>query len=198
MLGRLLYALISPDLLSAQKWCCQKEITGEFSGAKAGRKCSDETLESSIIIFQTGFHFVPLQPVTHHGPTQNLKQGHSKPLFQWEDGKYNGGKEILLQASLAGKGERAGQGKGEGGEKGKERNQWLLTLPTKALCDGHICCWNAVVSDSLHQSWLFTWIMIFVTWGPPLTFVMGKHSSNDVAMGAERWVHQCEFKLLCL
>lgn len=82
MLGRLLYALISPDLLSAQKWCCQKEITGEFSGAKAGRKCSDEKLESSIIIFQTGFHFVPLQPVTHHGPTQNLKQDLSKPLFQ--------------------------------------------------------------------------------------------------------------------
>lgn len=62
MLGRLLYALISPDLLSALKWCCQKEITGEFSGAKAGRICSDEKLESSIIIFQTGFHFVPLQP----------------------------------------------------------------------------------------------------------------------------------------
>lgn len=59
-LGRLLYALISPDLLSALTWCCQKEITGEFSGAKAGRKCSDEKLESSIIIFQTGFHFVPL------------------------------------------------------------------------------------------------------------------------------------------
>ena len=56
-------------------WGAQKEITGEFSGAKAGRKCSDEKLESSIIIFQTGFHFVPLQPVTHHGPTQNLKHG---------------------------------------------------------------------------------------------------------------------------
>ena len=64
MLGRLLYVLISPDLLSAQKWCCQKEITGEFSGAKTGRIRSDEKLESNIIIFQTGFHFVPLQPVT--------------------------------------------------------------------------------------------------------------------------------------
>lgn len=30
MLGRLLYALISPDLLSALKWCCQKEITSIF------------------------------------------------------------------------------------------------------------------------------------------------------------------------
>lgn len=57
-----------------------------------------------------------------------------------ENNKYNGGKEILLQASLAGKGERAGQGKGEGGEKGKERNQWLLIFHTKALGDGHICC----------------------------------------------------------
>lgn len=63
MLGRLLHALISPDLLSALKWCCQKEITGEFSGAKVGRICSDEKLESSIIIFQSGFHFVPLQPM---------------------------------------------------------------------------------------------------------------------------------------
>lgn len=63
MLERLLYALTSPDLLSAQKWCCQKEITGEFSGAKAGRKHSDEKLESSIIIPHTGFYFVPLQPM---------------------------------------------------------------------------------------------------------------------------------------
>ena len=50
-----------------------------------------------------------------------------------ENNKYNRGKEILLQASLARKGERAGQGKGEGGEKGKERNQWLLIF-TPRLC----------------------------------------------------------------
>lgn len=56
-----------------------------------------------------------------------------------ENHKHNRGKEILLQASLARKGERAGQGKGEG-EKGKERNQWLLIFYTKALCDGRICC----------------------------------------------------------
>lgn len=50
-----------------------------------------------------------------------------------ENNKYNRGKEILLQASLARKGERAGQGKGEGGEKGKERNQWLLIFYTKVV-----------------------------------------------------------------
>ena len=46
-----------------------------------------------------------------------------------ENNKYNRGKEILLQASLARKGERAGQGKGEGGEKGKERKP-IYTLNT--------------------------------------------------------------------
>ena len=34
---------------------------------------------------------------------------------------------------FARKGERAGQGKGEGGEKGKERNQWLLIFYTKVV-----------------------------------------------------------------
>lgn len=57
-----------------------------------------------------------------------------------ENNTYNRSKEILLQASLAGKGDRAGQGKGEGIKKGKDWNQWLLTFYTEALCDGLVHC----------------------------------------------------------
>lgn len=53
-----------------------------------------------------------------------------------ENNKYKRSKEILLQAYLAGKGARAGQGKGGGVEKEKDRNQWLLTFYTEALHDG--------------------------------------------------------------
>lgn len=53
-----------------------------------------------------------------------------------ENNKYKRSKEILLQAYLAGKGARAGQGKGGGVEKERDWNQWLLTYYTEALCDG--------------------------------------------------------------
>lgn len=45
-----------------------------------------------------------------------------------ENNTYNRSKEILLQASLAGKGARAGQGKGGGIKKGKDWNKWLLNI----------------------------------------------------------------------
>lgn len=57
-----------------------------------------------------------------------------------ENNKYNRREEILLQAFLAGKCARARQGKGGGGEKEKEWNQWLLIFYTKALCDGCVHC----------------------------------------------------------
>jgi len=41
---------------------------------------------------------------------------------------------------LAGKGARAGPGKGGGGEKERDWNQWLLTFYTEPLCDAGIHC----------------------------------------------------------
>ena len=84
------------------------------------RKCSDEKLESSIIIFQTGFHFVPLQPVTHHGPTQNLKQDHSKPLFQMRRWKITNTIEVRKSFCKPPWQEKV---RGQGREKVKERKE---------------------------------------------------------------------------
>lgn len=58
------------------------------------------------------------------------------PNEKMENNKYKRSKEILLQAYLAGKGARAGQGKGGGVEKERDWNQWLFTFYAEALHDG--------------------------------------------------------------
>lgn len=112
-----------------------------------------------------------------------------------ENNTYNRSKEILLQASLAGKGARAGQGKGGGIKKEKDWNQWLLTFYTEALCDGFVHCWKA--QWSLHQNWLFTWLIILVIWRPPPVIEAALSRNEMVIMGARRKV-SCTLELLCL
>lgn len=83
----------------------------------------------------------------HRGPTQNLKQDYSKPLFQMRRWKMTNTKQVRNpSASILGRKRckgRAGQGKGGRVEKERDWNHWLLTFYTEALCDGWVHCWNA-------------------------------------------------------
>lgn len=109
----------------------------------------------------------------HLGPTQNLKQDHSKPLFQMRGWKITNTKEVrksfckwTWQEKVLGQG-MAGQGKGGGVEKEREWNQWLFTFYTEALCGGWVRYWNAQWSIVPYIKIVFV-ANYFVIWSPLL------------------------------